>query len=103
MKVKSTARNGLRSFSAWLQEVGVSAVTGWRWRQNGWLKVHNINGRAYIDESEIDRFNAKVRRGQFSMRPIVPKPGASKPTRDAARLNHGAGPVAAVAVEGGQT
>ncbi len=94
MKETSTVcNNGLRSFVSWLREVQVSDVTGWRWRKRGWLKVCNISGRVYIEQSEIDRFLSRVQSGEFSKQPVVPKPGASK---NSARLKNQGRPVATV-------
>jgi len=36
------------SLSWWLEQMGVTAITGWRWRKKGWLKVTNICGRLYL-------------------------------------------------------
>jgi hypothetical protein len=101
MKTELTSCNGLRSFNGWLQEIGVSDVTGWRWRKNGWIKVHNISGRSYIDQAEIDRFVSRVQGGEFAKRPIVPKPGASKTAPRPARSTLKTRPAADLAVKGG--
>jgi hypothetical protein len=33
------------SLTRWLEQVGVTPCTAWRWRKKGWLKTINIAGR----------------------------------------------------------
>lgn len=75
MKDQLTSSNVIRSFPGWLQEIGVSDVTGWRWRNQHWLKTQNISGRIYIEQSEIDRFLQRVRNGEFAKSITVPRTG----------------------------
>jgi predicted site-specific integrase-resolvase len=58
---------GLVSFQKWLKGIGVTDVTGWRWRKSGLLdEPVNINGRLYLTAEQITRFHARVASGQFS-------------------------------------
>lgn len=43
-------------FRSWLKKMGVSRTTGWRWIQQGRVKVVGIYGRKYITNEEIERF-----------------------------------------------
>ena len=61
------------AFNAWLQEVGVTSVTGWRWRRNGWLKTVNIAGRQYISHDAIQDFTRRAQSGEFEKEHKVPK------------------------------
>jgi hypothetical protein len=60
---------GIVSYDRFLDNMGRSQVTGWRWRQRGWLHTVNIAGRLYLEAAEIDRFLNRARRGEFE-RPI---------------------------------
>lgn len=42
--------------SAWLKDIGVTRVTGYRWILKGRIKVENYYGRNFIRQTEIDRF-----------------------------------------------
>jgi len=54
---------------AWRQQVGVSAVTAWRWKRAGWLTPININGRPFFTREELDRFQVRAAAGEFSKKP----------------------------------
>lgn len=60
---------GLRSFSRWLAEIGVTETTGWRWRKRGWVETVNISGRHYLSEAEIRRFESRATTGEFAQAP----------------------------------
>jgi hypothetical protein len=53
------------SFSRWLEQVGVTTCTAWRWRKKGWLKTINIAGRQYLTQAAIDEFHRRARHGEF--------------------------------------
>lgn len=42
--------------SAWLKDIGVTRVTGYRWIQKGRITVETYYGRKFIPQTEIDRF-----------------------------------------------
>jgi predicted site-specific integrase-resolvase len=60
------------NLSAWLGQVGVTAVTAWRWRKKGWLRTINICGRQYLSQEAIDEFMARAQRGEFAQEHKVP-------------------------------
>lgn len=60
------------SLSAWLQQVGVTHCTAWRWRKKGWLKTVNICGRQYLTQGAIDEFNHRAVAGEFAQVHKVP-------------------------------
>lgn len=75
MKLNDTERDskrGLTTWRSWLQGVGVSPVTGWRWRNNGWLRPVNINGKLYIAAEEIANFERRAAAGEFEKVARVP-------------------------------
>ena len=59
-------RPGIRPFGHWIEERGLSRVTGWRWRKNGWIKTINISGRVYVSTEAIAEFEARAKRGEFA-------------------------------------
>jgi hypothetical protein len=56
-----------------IEQSGLSVVTGWRYRRAGWLHTLNICGPHYLTRSEIARFNARVAAGEFAKAPTKPK------------------------------
>jgi hypothetical protein len=54
------------SFDRWLESIGKTPATGWRWRQRGWIVTLNICGRVYISRDEIGRFEARAAAGEFA-------------------------------------
>src|ERR1051326_3984015 len=57
------------SYARWLAKTGISPVTGYRWRQRGWITAINIAGRLYLSRPEMERFQARAAAGEFS-RPL---------------------------------
>lgn len=69
MIAKDTASNGsgtLVALNTWLIQVGVTAITAWRWRRKGWLKTVNIQGRVYLTEAAIAEFQKRAEAGEFA-------------------------------------
>ena len=62
----------LVSFNKWLEQMGVTPTTGWRWRKKGILHTTNIYGRLYISESDAAEFFNRATAGEFT---IESKPG----------------------------
>ena len=60
------------SLSRWLEQVGVTTCTAWRWRKKGWLKTINIAGRQYLTQEGIDEFHRRASAGEFSQVNKVP-------------------------------
>jgi hypothetical protein len=52
-------------FALFLDSLGVTPPTGWRWRKLGWIRTLNIAGRVYISRDEIDRFQQRAASGEF--------------------------------------
>jgi hypothetical protein len=59
-------------FGLFLDSLGVTAPTGWRWRKLGWIKTLNIAGRVYVSRDEIDRFQQRAASGEFSKKHVTP-------------------------------
>jgi len=72
MSNEAKSNSGLRAFSAWLTDVGISESTGARWRRDGVVKTVNITGRVYISEAEIKRFTDRAEAGEFAKRHYSP-------------------------------
>jgi predicted site-specific integrase-resolvase len=60
------------ALNRWLEQVGVTPVTAWRWRQRGWLKTINIAGRQYLTQAAIDEFHRRAVAGEFAQVHKVP-------------------------------
>jgi hypothetical protein len=60
------------SLSKWLEQIGVTSCTAWRWREKGWLKTINIAGRQYLTQEAIDEFQRRAIAGEFSQVHKVP-------------------------------
>jgi hypothetical protein len=75
----SPAAGAVISLSKWLEQVGVTPCTAWRWRKKGWLKTVNIAGRQYLTQEAIDEFRHRAIAGEFSKVQKVPaRKGVSK-------------------------
>ena len=60
------------SLSKWLEQVGVTPITAWRWRKKGWLRTVNIAGRQYLTREAIDEFHRRVVAGEFAQEHKIP-------------------------------
>lgn len=78
LESEAIAIQGLVSLTSWLQQVGITACTAWRWRKKGWLKVTNICGRLYLSQADIKEFVERAQRGEFAKEHKVPDPAAGK-------------------------
>jgi hypothetical protein len=67
------------SLNRWLTKVGVTPLTGWRWRRKGWLNTVNIAGRQYLTQEGIDDFHRRAVAGEFAQQHKVPKPRMAAP------------------------
>jgi hypothetical protein len=59
-------------FGLFLESLGVTPPTGWRWRKLGWINTLNIAGRVYISREEIERFQQRAAAGEFSRTHVTP-------------------------------
>ena len=55
-----------------LAQMGVTAATGWRWRQNGELRTCNIHGRLYVLPEAVEEFNRRAAAGEFAKHHVTP-------------------------------
>jgi hypothetical protein len=72
-KTHSTPGAAVISLSKWMQDVGITACTAWRWRKRGWLKTVNIAGRQYLTQEAIDEFHRRAVSGEFAQIHKVPR------------------------------
>jgi hypothetical protein len=56
----------LISFNKFLEEMGVTSTTGWRWRKRGVLETVNIYGRLYVTADVIEQFHRRATAGEFA-------------------------------------
>lgn len=64
--ISGTTTSPIVLFGLFLDSLGVTGPTGWRWRKLGWIKTLNIAGRVYVSRNEIDRFQQRAASGEFS-------------------------------------
>ncbi len=67
----------IQSFKTFCREAGISAVSGWRWRQKGYVKTINICGRPYITAQEVASFLTRAAAGEFECKPTLPRRAAA--------------------------
>jgi hypothetical protein len=60
------------SLNRWLEQVGVTPCTAWRWRRKGWLQTINIAGRQYLTGSAIAEFHRRATAGEFAVEHKTP-------------------------------
>lgn len=77
MAIDQSSSGALVSLSVWSRQMGVTAITVWRWQKKGMLKVTNIHGRLYLSQAAIAEFNGRAQRGEFAKEPKVPKRGSA--------------------------
>lgn len=66
------AKPAIQAFGNFVRRAGVSPITGWRWRRNGWIETLNIAGRVYVTDVAIERFRRRAVAGEFSRPHPVP-------------------------------
>jgi hypothetical protein len=60
-------------FGLFLESLGVTPPTGWRWRKRGRISTINIAGRVYVSRQAIVEFERRAAAGEFAKEHIVPK------------------------------
>ena len=89
MTIANDASDGVPgpiALNKWLAGVGVTLMTAWRWRKNGWLKTVNIAGRVYITREAIKDFTRRVEAGEFAKKPAACGSGQSATLQDLERV-----------------
>jgi predicted site-specific integrase-resolvase len=71
-KIVSGNGRAVISLHKWMEQVGVTACTIWRWRKRGWLTTVNIAGRQYLTQEAIDEFHRRAMAGEFAQVHKVP-------------------------------
>jgi hypothetical protein len=59
----------LTAYWIFLNSVGCSRTTGWRWRTNKWIETVTIAGRPYVRREAIDKFLMRAQAGEFAKNP----------------------------------
>lgn len=70
--IETAAASGLISLQAWLEQVGISPITAWRWRKKGMLRTVNICGRPYLTAEAIEEFKRRAETGEFAVQRSAP-------------------------------
>ncbi len=71
MTDQNTTSN-LVSYEKWLEAIGKTPATGWRWRKRGWIATQNICGRLYVHREAIADFERRVAAGEFAKTHKIP-------------------------------
>lgn len=66
MQTQITDTGPIQSLEKFLESIGRSRTTGYRWRKMGWLKCVSIAGRPYLTRAAIDEFLKRAAAGEFS-------------------------------------
>ena len=72
-------RARIQTFKSFLDGLGKSSITGWRWRRDGRVKTVNILGRVYITDEAIREFLARAEAGEFAKEHSAPRRKESAP------------------------
>jgi hypothetical protein len=72
-EIAGTPASPIILFGLFLQSLGVTSPTGWRWRKLGWITTLNIAGRVYVSRDEIKRFQQRAAAGEFSKTHKTPR------------------------------
>lgn len=67
------------SLDAFIQRMGVTDTTAWRWRKRDWLKTTNILGRQYVMPHAVREFNRRAEAGEFAKEHKAPKKKKAEP------------------------
>ena len=74
MKAQNISNIGPVALNHWLSQIGVTPITAWRWRNEGWLATVNICGRVYVTQEAIQKFTERAKAGEFSKTHKCPPP-----------------------------
>jgi hypothetical protein len=72
------AMSDMRLVKVWCEQVGITTITAWRWRNEGWLKTTTIGGRLFISDQAIAEFIRRAATREFAREHKVPKPKRKK-------------------------
>jgi len=78
------------SLNHFIQQMGITSITAWRFRKAGKLKTVNICGRLYVPAEEIANFNRRAAAGEFAQEHKTPGPRGGKKSK-LAKGERGAG------------
>ena len=82
-------RDNWIALNKWLDEIGTSSVTAWRWRSRGWLKVTNVGGRLFLRPEDLAEFDRRAASGEFAKCPAGAAGASSKVRANREKLNGG--------------
>ncbi len=54
------------ALNTWLNRLGRSETTGYRWRKRGWLKTTIIAGKHYLSAQQQREFELRAAAGEFA-------------------------------------
>jgi hypothetical protein len=78
-KINSVPAAAVISLHKWMEQIGVTACTVWRWRKKGWLQTVNIAGRQYLTQAAMDEFHRRAVAGEFAQLHKAPTRKGNQP------------------------
>ncbi len=63
------APRGWIALNIWLDRLGRSETTGYRWRKRGWLNTTIIAGKHYLSPEKLAEFERRAAAGEFAAIP----------------------------------
>jgi predicted site-specific integrase-resolvase len=70
-------QSNLIALNVWIQQVGITPVTAWRWRKRGMINPVNICGRLYLTAPDLEQFSKRASVGEFAQEAKTPKKEAA--------------------------
>ena len=65
-----------------IERIGITDTTAWRWRKCGRLNTINIAGRLYIAAKDLREFNRRAEAGEFAKNHVAPKRKKAEPDEE---------------------
>ena len=65
--INTDDRNYWIRLDHWLAKLGISSVTGWRWRKKGWLNTVKVGGRLFLRPKDLAEFERRAEMGEFKV------------------------------------
>jgi hypothetical protein len=66
---ETESRPPLVALRKWTKEIGISAVTAWRWAKFGRIHPIDIAGKLYLSADDLYQFEQRAKAGEFAKGP----------------------------------
>lgn len=65
-RIEQNSQHGWIALNIWLDRLGRSETTGYRWRKRGWLETTVIAGKHYLSAENLANFERRAAAGEFA-------------------------------------